>query len=102
MRSYLTANVLPAIKASWPTSEAHKSIWIQQDNARTHVPHDDPEFAIAVVEIGLNIRLMIQPPNSPDMNCLDLGFFVSLHSLTLNTVSRYLDELIDNITKEFL
>jgi hypothetical protein len=88
MRSYLIAKVLPAIKASWPASEAYKIIWIQQDNARTHVPHDDLEFAIAAAEIGLNIRLMNQPPNSPDINCLDLGFFASLQSLTLNTVSR--------------
>jgi hypothetical protein len=44
---------------------------------------------------------MNQPPNSPDMNCLDLGFFASLQSLTLNTISRNLDELIDNVTKEF-
>jgi hypothetical protein len=78
VRSYLIAKVLPAIKASWPASEAHKTIWIQQENARTHVPHDDPEFAIAGAETGLNIRLMNQPPNSPDMNCLDLGFFASL------------------------
>jgi hypothetical protein len=44
---------------------------------------------------------MNQPPNSPDMNCLDLGFFASLQSLTFNRVSRNLDELIDNIIKEF-
>jgi hypothetical protein len=35
------------------------------------------------------------------MNCLDLGFFASLQSLTLNTVSRNLDELIYNVSKEF-
>jgi hypothetical protein len=44
---------------------------------------------------------MNQPPNSPDMNCLDLGFFASLQSLTFNRVSRNLDELIDNVIKEF-
>jgi hypothetical protein len=35
------------------------------------------------------------------MNCLDLGFFASLQSLTFNRVSRNLDELIDNVIKEF-
>jgi hypothetical protein len=50
MRSYLIAKVLPAIKAGWPASEAHKTIWIQQDDARAHVPPDDPEFAIAATE----------------------------------------------------
>lgn len=101
MRSFLIAKVLPAIKASWPRSEAHRTIWIQLDNTRTHVRHDDPEFVIAAAQTGLNIRLMNQPPNSPDMNCLDLGFFASLQSLTLNTVSRNLDELIYNVSKEF-
>jgi hypothetical protein len=56
---------------------------------------------MAVAETGLNIRLMNQPPNSPDMNCLDLGFFASLQSLTFNMFSRNLDELIDNVIKEF-
>jgi hypothetical protein len=56
---------------------------------------------MAAAETGLKIRLMNQPPNSPDMNCLDLGFFASLQSLTFNRVSRNLDELIDNIIKEF-
>jgi hypothetical protein len=56
---------------------------------------------MAAAETGLKIRLMNQPPNSPDMNCLDLGFFASLQSLTFNRVSRNLDELIDNVIKEF-
>jgi hypothetical protein len=50
MRSYLIAKVLPAIKQVWPASEAHKTIWIQQDNTRTHVPHNDLDFAMADVE----------------------------------------------------
>jgi hypothetical protein len=101
MRSYSIVKVLPAIKQVWPASEAHKTIWIQQDNARTHAPHNDPDFSMAVVETGLNIRLMNRPPNSPDMNCLDLCFFASFQSLTFNTVFRNLDELIDNVIKEF-
>jgi hypothetical protein len=55
MRSYLIAKVLPVIKRVWPTSEAHKTIWIQQDNARTHVRHNDPVFAMAAAETGLKI-----------------------------------------------
>src|SRR5438128_725850 len=44
---------------------------------------------------------MNQPPNSPDMNILDLGFFASLQSMTYKTVSRNMDELIANVQKEF-
>jgi hypothetical protein len=101
MRSYLIAKVLPCIKDKWPAQDAHRTIWIQQDNAKTHVPVDDEQFAIAVAQTGLDIRLINQPANSPDMNCLDLGFFASLQSLTFNTISRNIDELIDNVCNEF-
>ncbi len=51
--------------------------------------------------MGLDIRLVNQPPNSPDMNCLDLGFFASLQSLTSTRVSSNMEELIENIHKEY-
>jgi hypothetical protein len=44
---------------------------------------------------------MSQPPNSPDMNVLDLGFFTSLQSLTQRQVCRNMDELIQNVEKEY-
>jgi len=59
-----------------------KIIWIQQDNASAHVPVDDEEFAAAVAQTGLDIRLINQPANSPDLNVLDLGFLNSLQFLT--------------------
>jgi hypothetical protein len=80
MKSYLIGRVLPEIKRCWPRESRGETIWIQQDNARTHVPADDPDWVRAVAQTGLDIRLMHQPPNSPDMNILDLGFFASLQS----------------------
>jgi hypothetical protein len=97
MISYL----LPAIQARWPREDAHKTIWIQQDNAPSHLPADDEDFARAVARTGLDIRLRNQPANSPDMNCLDLGFFASLQSLTDRTTSRNMDELIHNVINEY-
>jgi hypothetical protein len=35
------------------------------------------------------------------MNCLDLGFFASLQSLTDRMTSRNLDELIQNVCMEY-
>jgi hypothetical protein len=35
------------------------------------------------------------------LNVLDLGFFASLQSLTNERISRNLDELIENVQKEF-
>ncbi|EAZ28266.1 hypothetical protein OsJ_12237 [Oryza sativa Japonica Group] len=101
MRSFIISKVLPAIRACWPLEDARRTIFIQQDNARTHVPIDDEQFSVAVAQMGLDIRLVNQPPNSPDMNCLDLGFFASLQSLTANRVSKNMEELIENVQKEY-
>lgn len=101
IRSYLIGKVLEAIKTRWPREDLGKTIFIQQDNARTHVSVDDEDFARASAQTGFNIRLINQPPNSPDMNVLDLGFFASLQSKTDKTNSRNLDELIANVENEF-
>jgi hypothetical protein len=82
MRSYMITKLIPAIQACCPAEARHETIWIQQDNAPSHVPVRDAEFAAAVAQTGLDIRLLNQPPNSSDLNCLDLGFFC--FSLVLN------------------
>jgi hypothetical protein len=97
----LIQKVLPAIQAVWPQELAGETIWIQQDNAPTHVPSDDPRFLNAVAQTGLDIRLMHQPANSPDMNILDLGLFSSLQSMTDRLVSNNLDELIHNVKQQY-
>uniref|UniRef100_A0A0A9D212 Tc1-like transposase DDE domain-containing protein n=1 Tax=Arundo donax TaxID=35708 RepID=A0A0A9D212_ARUDO len=77
-RAFLISKVIHAIAACWLREDAGQTIWIQQDNARTHVALDDEAFALAVAQSNLDIRIMNQPPNSPNMNVLDLCFFVSL------------------------
>ena len=97
----MIGKVLKAIVERWPREYAGKTIWIQQDNAPSHLPVDDEEFAAVVAQTGLDIQLVNQPANSPDLNVLDLGFFASLQSLTNERISRNLDELIENVQKEF-
>jgi hypothetical protein len=65
------------------------------------VPVDDEHFVVAAAQTGLDIRLINQPPNSPNMNCLDLGFFASLQSLTYDTECRNMNDLIANVLKKF-
>lgn len=100
-RQFLIEKVLPAIQQVWPQELAHETIWIQQDNAPSHVPRDDPAFLHAVAQTGLDIRLMQQPANSPDMNILDLGLFASLQSMTDALVSNNLDQLIRNVEQQY-
>jgi hypothetical protein len=47
MRSYLISKLLPAIVAKWPRQNRNMTIWIQRDNAKTHVPVDDEHFVVA-------------------------------------------------------
>ena len=76
IRDFMLNQVLPAIRAKWPREDVHKPIFIQQDNAPSHLKVDDPVFCEAAKQDGFDIRLICQPPNSPDFNILDLGFFV--------------------------
>ena len=77
MRSMLVTNVLPTIRAKWP-HEMSKHIFIQQDNAKSHIAHNDNEFMEEAMKADFFIQLVQQPPNSPDMNVLNLGFFRSI------------------------
>lgn len=74
---------------------------IQQDNAKTHVAPNDPAFIEAVEATGLDIRLLQQPPNSPDLNVLDLGFFNSIQSLTDRRSPKIIDDIIRDVEEEF-
>jgi hypothetical protein len=99
-RSYLITKVLPAIVAKWPREARGETIWIQQDNTRTHIDPNDEAFCHAVHQTRLDIRIFNQPANSPDLNVLDLGFFASLQSKTYLMSSTNMDELIQNVQRE--
>ncbi|XP_058745183.1 uncharacterized protein LOC131617899 [Vicia villosa] len=93
--------VLSAIKEKWPRDQASETIYIQQDNAPSHVSMDDEEFCRVASEGGFNIRLTCQPPNSPDLNVLDLGFFNAIQSLQQMEVTNSADELIQAVQKSY-
>jgi hypothetical protein len=101
MRSFMIEKVLPAIKDKWPTEDSCHPIFIQQDNARTHIDINDQEFCEAAKEGGFDIRLMCQPPNSPDLNILDLGFFAAIQLIQQKFVSRTIDELVNAVVDSF-
>ena len=99
-RHYLIHKVLPAIKDKFPFKR-HVPVLIQQDNARPHISENDPEFAQATSNMSSKIEVVCQPPNSPDFNVLDLGFFRSLDSMQSGSSLTYrgIDGLI-NAVKE--
>lgn len=101
IKTYLLNKVIPAIKSKWPREEMGYPIFIQQDNARTHISYDDEEFRRVASEDGFDIRLMCQPPNSPDLNVLDLGFFNAIQSLQHQESPKSIDELVNAVEKSF-
>ncbi|XP_050875083.1 uncharacterized protein LOC127078694 [Lathyrus oleraceus] len=100
-RMFLINKILPAIKEKWPREHAWETIFIQQDNAPCHVSLDDEEFHVAASEGGFDIRLTCQPPNSPDLNVLDLYFFSAIQSLQQKEVVNSADELIQVVENAY-
>ena len=100
IRLFLIEKVLPAIREKWPDGNS-KTIYIQQDNARTHLDPNDLEFCQAASQGGFDIRLTCQPANSPDLNILDLGFFNAIQSLHYKESPKTIDELISAVERSF-
>lgn len=101
VRSFLIEKVLKSIREKWPIEDLNKLIFIQQDNAKTHVNPNDEIFCQAATQGGFDIRLMCQPPNSPDFNVLDLGFFRAIQSLQHKESPRNVDELVRAVEKAY-
>ena len=100
-RDYLINKVIPAIQDKWPDEDEGTTIFIQQDNAKPHVLPDDSIFREAVEQTNLDIRLLQQPPNSPEFNVLDLCFHCSLQSYTDCRSPTNIQELVQGVEEEF-
>ncbi|KAL3519084.1 hypothetical protein ACH5RR_021673 [Cinchona calisaya] len=101
IRVFLINNLLPAIQAKRPKSDTRKQIFIQQDNVKPHIHANDVEFLEAASKDGFGIQLSFQPPNSPDLNVLELGFFRAIQSLQHQEAPKNIDELVTAIEKSF-
>lgn len=101
IREFMIDKVLPAIRAKWPREDVNNPIYIQQDNAPSHLELDDPLFCQAAKQGGFDIRLICQPPNSPDFNILDLGFFRAIQSIQYKKVAKTVEHLIPVVQEAF-
>ena len=54
----MIGKVLKAIVERWPREHTRNTIWIQQDNAPSHLLVNDEEFAAAVAQTEFDIRLI--------------------------------------------
>ena len=93
--------VFLAIYKKWPCSAFHHPIYIQQDNAKPHLIISDTKFVDAAHACGFSICLRCQPPNSLDLNVLDLGFFNAIQSLQYHSSPKLVDDLIVSVKNAF-
>ncbi|KAH9134470.1 hypothetical protein AeRB84_019745 [Aphanomyces euteiches] len=97
-KNMIMSKVIPAIQTKIPRGAISGAIFLQQDNAS---PHRRVTTKL-LVENGISgIEATSQPPNSPDFNVLDLGFFNSIQSLQIRKRTRTIDELIDAVESSF-
>ena len=74
-RQMMITEVLPAIITKFPWQYlTRKTVFIQQDGAKSHIADDEEEWLEAVAECGVNIKLYTQPAQSPDLNINNLAF----------------------------
>ncbi|KAE9290230.1 hypothetical protein PF008_g25668 [Phytophthora fragariae] len=100
-RDMLINDVIPAIKEKWPQAQKGISIRLQQDNAKPHVLENDAAVIAAGCSNGWTMYPLNQPAQSPDLNCLDLSFFLSIQSLQSQTRPRTTEDLIEEVVYAF-
>ena len=94
-------NFIPEIVSKWPTAAQDRPIFIQQDNAKPHGVAGDERLQQKCLAEGWNIKFKRQPPNSPDFNVLDLGFFAAIQALQHEESPANIDELINHVDTAF-
>ncbi|ETV80254.1 hypothetical protein H257_06595 [Aphanomyces astaci] len=92
-KAMLIDNVIPTIRSKWPSGES-RAIKIQQDNARPHMPPSDVDIVAACKVEGWDMQVVFQPPHSPDLNVLDLGFFWAIQTLLVEKHSSSFEEIV--------
>ncbi|XP_021858811.2 uncharacterized protein [Spinacia oleracea] len=100
-RPMLINEIVPTIKAKWPRDGRHKIIFIQQDNAKAHISQEDPECQQVYQQEGFTFILLNQPPNSPDLNILDLRFFKSIQSFMHKKMPKDVDKMMEAVNEAF-
>ena len=85
----------------WLRGTQHR---IQQDGARPHTSEGEIEDLEAGCDgDGWSCIFITQPPNSPDTNLNDLGFFHSVKTMArqMKTHCESIEEMMDNVLKAF-
>jgi hypothetical protein len=98
--------VFTEIMNKWPVGQWNNPnfrIRIQQDGAGGHTKFDDAYLTQALEDLGLTDKVSIytQPPNSPDLNILDLGLFNALQAAYYDNAPKNEVELIAMVEQTY-
>ncbi|KAJ4438478.1 hypothetical protein ANN_14423 [Periplaneta americana] len=101
--SMLITKLIPTVNAKWPPGPrtGRIQVSVQQDNVRSHITPNDRTLMDAAAASRITLELVCQPPNSLDMNVLDLGYFRTIQSLQHQSGPETIDELIAAIETAF-
>ena len=61
----------------------------------------ESNFVNADKDLGLDVKLVCHPTNSPDLNVLDLGYFHAIQSLQHQAAPQNIDELVSEVYVSF-
>jgi hypothetical protein len=95
---------LSVIDGQRETSTIHGlKIRIQQDGAKAHILNSDLVWQEYLCEMGWEnkISLFEQPPNSPDLNHCDLGFFNAMEKQYNQQCPRNFDDILRLVNKSY-
>jgi hypothetical protein len=101
-RQFIVDKVLPAIEEKWPQSYRSMTIKLQQDNAKPHRINNHPDVLARLATMSVKVEMVQQPPNSPDLNVLDLGFFNAIQALQQQQRQRTIDDLIAAVLDSYV
>lgn len=93
-------DVVPAIIAKWPLWSG-QSVVLQHDNASPHASVTSDDFEALAGSHGWRIAVRCQPPQSPDLNVLDLGFFASIQAEHFQQRMGSIEEMVDQVREAF-
>ncbi len=94
-KGMLIQKLLPAMKTKLEPYVSDKCVVVQHDNAKPHSGAMAYDVTYECHRDGWQIRFEFQPPNSPDTNVLDLGFFRSVQSLQIKERATTIDGIVD-------
>jgi hypothetical protein len=105
-KEILMDKVFQAIIDKWPIqelSDPNMVIKVQQDGAGGHCAADDEDLLEYLQSIHMDhkITMYTQPPNSPDLNILDLGLFNAIQAAYHRCAPRNQVQLIEMVERTY-